>query len=134
MEKIISGDKLIAVAVRKSDWNEGLSFFSDSDWFLQAGMWWYQSDKKLDAHYHKHCPREITHTQELLFVVSGSMEAKLYSEDQEFLESIKLNQNDILILLTGGHSYRILEENTQVLEVKNGPYYGPELDRERFKE
>jgi hypothetical protein len=35
-------------------------------------------------------------------------------------------------LLRGGHGYEILEDGTQVLEVKNGPYLGPDVDRRRL--
>ena len=37
------------------------------------------------------------------------------------------------MLLRGGHGYEILEDGTQVLEVKNGPYLGPDVDRRRLK-
>jgi hypothetical protein len=43
-----------------------------------------------------------------------------------------VDEGDILILLQGGHGYEILEDGTQVLEVKNGPYIGADLDRRRF--
>ena len=32
----------------------------------------------------------------------------------------------------GGNGYDIMEDGTQVLEVKNGPYVGAEADRKRF--
>jgi hypothetical protein len=37
-----------------------------------------------------------------------------------------------MVMLKGGHGYDILENNTQVLEVKNGPFTSVEKDRERF--
>ena len=38
-----------------------------------------------------------------------------------------------MICLEGGHGYEILEDNTRVLEIKNGPYPGPEKDRRRLE-
>jgi len=40
---------------------------------------------------------------------------------------------ETLILLKGGHGYEILEDGTRVLEVKNGPYPGAEVDRRRLE-
>ena len=37
-------------------------------------------------------------------------------------------------MLRGAHGYDILENGTQVLEVKNGPYVGAELDRKRIEQ
>jgi hypothetical protein len=42
-------------------------------------------------------------------------------------------QGDVLALFNGGHGYEVLEDNTRVLEVKNGPYLGPEVDRRKIK-
>jgi len=37
-----------------------------------------------------------------------------------------------LILLEGGHGFFIKEDDTVILEVKNGPYLGAEMDRHRI--
>ena len=56
----------------------------------------------------------------------------IYSEEDAFVDSVELSCGDILILFFGGHGYEILENGTQVLEVKNGPYVGAEKDRKRI--
>jgi hypothetical protein len=38
-----------------------------------------------------------------------------------------------MVLLAGGHGYEILEDNTKILEVKNGPYLGASEDRKRIQ-
>lgn len=35
-------------------------------------------------------------------------------------------------MMNGGYGYRILEDNTKVIEIKNGPYLGAEKDRRRL--
>ena len=45
---------------------------------------------------------------------------------------LEVKGGDVIILLRGGHGYDILEDGTQVLEIKNGPYVGPDKDRRRF--
>jgi len=43
-----------------------------------------------------------------------------------------IGTGDVAILLRGGHGYEILEDGTEVLEVKNGPYVGADRDRRRL--
>ena len=57
---------------------------------------------------------------------------KIFGKDDNFVAEEVAFAGDILIMLEGGHSYEIMEDNTQVLEIKNGPYVGAELDRRRF--
>ena len=71
-------------------------------------------------------------TYELLYVVSGKLKAEIYSDKKDFLYELILSEGDTLILLNCGHGYEILMDNTKVLEVKNGPYFGAEQDRIRF--
>jgi len=47
------------------------------------------------------------------------------------LKSIFVGEGDIIILLRGAHGYEILEDGTQVLEIKNGPYL-KDKDIKRF--
>ena len=48
------------------------------------------------------------------------------------MREIIVSQGEVIILLRGAHGYEILEDNTQVLEFKNGPYLGAEIDRKRI--
>jgi hypothetical protein len=113
-------------------WAEGLNFFSKESEYIQAGSWGYRSGKELLPHIHNNVQRTISHTQELIFVKQGKVEATIYDRKESEVAKIVLVDGDILILLNGGHGYKILEDGTQVLEVKNGPYPGAESDRRRF--
>jgi hypothetical protein len=68
----------------------------------------------------------------MLFVLQGKVRATVFSEDREPVEVVELGQGDAMVLLRGGHGYEILMDGTKVIEVKNGPYPGPEKDRERI--
>lgn len=113
-------------------WNEGLGFYSQDNDFIQVGSWQYQKGKELLRHYHKEAPRTVSHTQEVLHIRTGKILAKIYTPEKSLFTEIQAGAGDTLILLHGGHGYTILEDNTQVLEIKNGPYFGAEIDRERF--
>lgn len=65
-------------------------------------------------------------------MVSGSMRVNLYTLDKEFVTTFDIKQGDTLILLDSGHGYEILENDTRVLEIKNGPFMGVDIDKEKF--
>ena len=117
-----------------ANWKKGLSFFSSDNEFIQVGAWAYDAGKELAAHRHNHVLREVTHTQEVIFVRKGSILARVYTHDGTLVRELEAAAGDVLVLLNGGHGYKILEDGTEVLEVKNGPYVGAERDRTRFAE
>lgn len=122
----------LATLITVADRAAGLSFFSEDDDFIQVGMWGYDAGKHLQAHIHNVVPRQIDRTQEVICVLTGRVQCTVFDESEQRVEQVVLEAGDVLILLRGGHSYDILEDGTQVLEVKNGPYPGPDVDRRRF--
>lgn len=122
----------LAVFISKEDRQKGLNFYSEDGDFIQVGIWGYDKGKKLPAHIHNKVGREINRTQEVIYVMQGKVKASIYSEDESLVEEIILQEGDILVLLNGGHGYEILEDDSFVLEVKNGPYVGADKDRRRI--
>lgn len=129
IEKVVSNDLVLAMVIRDSDWEKGLHFVSSNGDFQQVGMWNYNKGWKSKPHIHLIKPREVLRTQEVLYVKEGKLRADLYGEEGRHLQSLILNKGDTIVLLNGGHSYETLENNTKVLEIKNGPYLGPNEDR-----
>ena len=113
-------------------WKDGLNFFSHDEAFIQVGVWGYGAGKELKAHIHNEVKREVLWTQEVLFVRTGKLRANIFDTNENKVAELQVNAGDIIILLRGGHGYDILENGTQVLEIKNGPYVGPERDRRRL--
>lgn len=113
-------------------WKDGLNFFSNDDDFIQVGIWGYGAGKELKAHIHNEVKREVLWTQEVLFVRQGKIRANIFDTQEKKVAELEVNTGDVIILLRGGHGYDILEEGTQVLEIKNGPYVGPDRDRRRL--
>lgn len=131
--EIKEGDLVLARHVPASDaWVGGLNFFSQDSDFIQAGVWGYDAGKELKAHIHNPVVREVAWTQELLYVRTGKIRARVYDTSEKRVAELIVSAGDLILLLRGGHGYDILENGTQVLEVKNGPYVGAELDRRRF--
>ena len=53
-----------------------------------------------------------------------------YDEYEDYLESRDLHAGDIILLVSGGHGFQVLEE-VEMVEVKQGPYAG-DADKKRF--
>ena len=47
----------------------------------------------------------------------------IYTDDQAFLCAREVGSGDVVLLLSGGHGFHLLED-TVLLEVKQGPYVG----------
>lgn len=122
----------IAVKLSREDFRAGLSFFTDPTDFIQVGSWRYAAGKELPAHNHQWVQRSSDRTQEVVAVLQGRLRVRLYGEDDVFREALEAERGEVVILFSGGHGYDILEEDTIVLEVKNGPYPGAEADRRRL--
>lgn len=132
MKLIKNGDRKIALKIGPHDIKGGLSFFSEDGDFIQVGGWKYNSGKRLHAHNHNCVERKIDRTQEFIFVIKGSLKAFIYDDYDKPLEELYLMANEGLICFSGGHGYEILDDDTVVIEVKNGPYHGAETDRRRL--
>jgi hypothetical protein len=113
-------------------WAGGLQFFSPDGDYVQVGTWGYQAGKELLAHTHSEVPREVLWTQEVLYIRKGSIRASIYDSNDRKVEELTAGEGDVLMLLRGGHGYHIIEDGTQVLEIKNGPYVGASADRRRI--
>lgn len=134
MTEVKEGDLVLARHVTADEaWVDGLKFFSQDSEYVQFGTWSYPAGKKLLAHIHNEVSREVLWTQEVIYVRKGKIRVHVFNSAAEKIRDIDVHEGDLIVLLRGGHGYTILEEGTQVLEVKNGPYVGPERDRRRIE-
>lgn len=133
MEIIRNDDKIICIIYKESDWVEGLNFITPNDLFIQVGSWWYQKGKRLASHVHNIFDRTASITQEMTYVKKGSMQVLLYDENKKYLQDFILNEGDLAVFAYGGHGYEILEDNTQIIEAKNGPFINVEIDKTKFE-
>ena len=133
IKEVKVGSQILARYIPASAaWEDGLNFFSNDEEFIQVGTWGYGEGKELLAHKHNKSSRETNWTQEVLFIKQGKILITVYDDDNKKIEEWVASSGDIIIMLSGGHGYKILNDNTQVLEVKNGPYLGADKDRKRL--
>lgn len=132
MKNIYYKSELISVVVDLNVADDGLSFFSNDEEFIQVGSWKYKKGTNLPLHYHNKFDRTTSRTSECVYIIKGKVECKLFSEQGEFIDRIILEPGQLIIQLSQAHEYEIIEDAV-VLEVKNGPYFGPEKDRTRIE-
>jgi hypothetical protein len=65
-----------------------------------------------------------------LFIKKGKLRVDFYNDEQKYLESRVLEEGDVILLVTGGHGFEVIEA-IEMVEVKQGPYLG-EQDKTRF--
>jgi len=132
METVMLGEKISCIIYRESDWERGLNFVTPGEMFLQAGSWWYDSGKELQKHIHNYFDRTANRTQECVYVKRGAMRVDLYTEEMEKFKDFNLYEGDLAVFAYGGHGYVILEDDTQIIETKNGPFVDVETDKTKF--
>jgi hypothetical protein len=131
IENIIHQESIYAIIIRANYEKEGISFFTSDDFSQQLGYMKRPKGYEIPPHVHNVVPREVTLTQEVLFIKRGIVRVDFYQQDKTYLFSKILNQGDVILLAAGGHGFTIIEE-AEIIEVKQGPYCG-ELDKVRFE-
>jgi mannose-6-phosphate isomerase-like protein (cupin superfamily) len=130
VERIYHESAMLAIIVRSSFLQPGISFFTENDLSQQLAFMHHPAGKKIQPHVHNPVPREVHYTQEVLFIRRGVLRVDFYDIAQQYLESRVLKAGDTILLATGGHGFEVIEE-IEMLEVKQGPYAGEE-DKTRF--
>lgn len=131
--KIIEENGIIfAKKISLDNIEKGLCFYSNDEDFIQVGTWNYEKGRYLAAHNHNIVERKINRTNEVIIILNGKLKIDIYNENDDKIAELEVKKNDLLIMMNGGHGYHILEDNTKVIEIKNGPYLGAEKDRRRF--
>ena len=131
IEYIFEDDKLLAIILRTSFHKEGIDFFTPSDFSQQLGYMNRCKGYKIQPHIHNKVERTIDYTQEVLFIKSGLVRVDFYKTDKTYYKSKVLNTGDVILLSFGGHGFEMLEES-EIIEVKQGPFAG-NIDKSRFK-
>ena len=131
IERIRDGDVELALIVRAASSDPGIRFFTTQEATLQVGQMLRPAGYSIVPHLHRPVPREVSYTQEVLFIRRGRVRVDFYDEDRRYLESRELGNGDVILLARGGHGFHMLEE-CEIVEVKQGPYVG-EHDKQRFE-
>ena len=130
IEEISSKGKLLALLLHHNFRAEGIKFFTPDDFSQQLAYMNRPAGYVIQPHVHNPVKREVSFTKEVLFIRSGRVRVDFYDDKKNYLESRILNTGDVLLLAFGGHGFEMLEDS-EIIEVKQGPYAG-EADKTRF--
>ena len=106
------------------------TFLTPPEFKQQVGFIVYPAGGEIQRHVHRPLERHLVGTSGVLIVRRGRCEIDVYNDERQLVAVRELGQGDIMLMVAGGHGFRMLE-NTVFLEVKQGPYTGLE-EKERF--
>ena len=131
IEYVYEEKKLLAIILRTSFKKEGIDFFTPTDFSQQLGYMNRPKGYKIQPHIHQKIERTIQYTQEVLFIKKGIVRVDFYKNDKTYLNSKFLFIGDVILLSSGGHGFEMLEDS-EIIEVKQGPFAGT-IDKTRFE-
>ena len=130
IEHIKNGSQLLAVVVPADYTTTTVEFVTDPANSQQLGVLFHKGGDTIAPHAHRSQERIIYDTQETLIIRKGKVRVNFYSDQQDFLQARVLASGDIVLLISGGHGFEMIED-TLMVEIKQGPYIG-DKDKVRF--
>lgn len=132
IEQIKNQKKLYALIVRsRYRKKKGINFFTDKNATQQFGYMNHKKNHVILPHRHNKRQSKILLTTEVIIILKGMLRVDFYNDKEKYLFSKKLYSNDIIMLSSGGHGFKVLKD-TQMIEVKQGPY-SLSMDKVKFE-
>lgn len=130
VERIYWGETCLAYIIRASFLPDRTTFLTPPEYKQQVGYIVYPAGGEIQRHVHLPLERHLVGTSEVLVVKKGRCEIDIYNDERELVSTRELREGDIMLMVGGGHGFRMLED-TILLEIKQGPYTGLD-EKERF--
>lgn len=99
------------------------TFITPPEFKQQVGYIVYPMHGVIKRHLHRSLERHLIGTSEVLLIRKGHCEIDIYNNDRELVATRELSAGDLMLMVGGGHGFRMLED-TVFLEIKQGPYSG----------
>ncbi len=115
----------LAYVIRGNHLPDRTTFLTPPEFKQQVGYVVYPAGGEVVRHLHLPLERSLIGTSEVLLVLKGHAYLDVYDDDQSLVATHELFQGDLMLMVGGGHGFRMIED-TVFLEIKQGPY----LDRE----
>ena len=101
---------------------------SKEEFPLQLGIGFYRKGEEIRSHFHPDKKLEINKVQEIVHFESGGALVDLYDLNGKKFKTIELSMGDTIFFVAGGHGFTMLEDS-KIIEVKQGPYFGKDKDK-----
>ncbi len=126
-------NKILGVLHRSKKISNKRNNISPINEYLQISSQKLKKGDYINPHVHLKNKRIIFSTQEAWFVLKGKLSVKIFDIDKKNIKNLILNKGDIYVFFCGGHSFKVLSNNAEFYEIKNGPYQKNVKDIEYFK-
>jgi len=123
-------DQPLAYILRPNPLPGQTTFITPPEFKQQVGFIVYPAGGEVKRHLHLPLERHLVGTSEVLVVQKGHCLADIYNDDRELVATRELIAGDVMLMVGGGHGFRILED-TVFLEIKQGPFL-PVAEKEHF--
>jgi hypothetical protein len=120
----------LAIIIRNDFNKKGVEFFTQNNDSLQIGYMNREKGYVIQPHIHNAVERKIEYTHEALYIKTGMVRIDFYTSEKEYIRSTVVQAGDVVLLTDGGHGFKMLEDS-EIIEVKQGPYL-ENLDKQRF--
>jgi hypothetical protein len=121
------GDR-IALIVDTKEFQKGINFITDDIDPLQAGILAHPKGKHIQAHTHNPKAVGVVNFMEVLYIQSGNVTCTFYDIDGWELKVVEVQEGDLIVQINGGHEF-MFDEDSRIIEVKQGAYTGREDDK-----
>lgn len=125
VEQITAAGRPLAYIIRADLAPAATTFLTPPEFKQQVGFVVYPKGGEVARHTHVALERTLVGTSEVIVLRSGRCELDIYDDDHTLVATRTLNPGDVMLMVGGGHGFRMLED-TVLLEVKQGPYTGRE--------
>lgn len=113
----------VALIVRGTFQPDRTVFLTKNHMEQQVGIIVHPKGAVIQAHEHRSAPRPLEGNPECLVIRRGSCEMSLYDRQRRPLGAFILRTGDTVLLLAGGHGFRMLED-CEMLETRAGSFPG----------
>jgi hypothetical protein len=123
IETIIFKRKIYAIIIKSNFHKKGINFFTKRNHSLQLGYINYKKNHEIKSHYHPKSKKIIYDTNEVFLIKKGKIRIDFFEKKnkKKYLKSKILKKNDIILIINGGHGFKVIEE-VSIVEIKQGPY------------
>tara|TARA_R100000458_G_C8268815_1_gene243609 strand:+ start:1714 stop:2133 length:420 start_codon:yes stop_codon:yes gene_type:complete len=126
--KVKKNTPLLAIN-RRGEISEDRNDICSENELLQISTKLLKKGTTFKPHKHNKLERITDTTHEAWIVLEGSIGATFWDIDDQVVFETVLSAGDCAVVFKAGHGFEVLEDDTILYEVKNGPYYGQLKDK-----
>src|SRR3982751_364493 len=110
VENIRWNGELLACIIRAQVSFEQTGFLTPPEYNFQVGFIVHPADSEIPPHEHSAVEHRVNQIFEVLLVRKGRCEVDIYNLDREHVATRELRVGDLLLIIEGGHGFRMLED------------------------